>query len=167
MPEIVAERRMKDIVLPFGFHGEIPPDEDTRCNLPCCKPSNLVVDVADNDVLWVTACVVAAEAAVVDHAIVVAEIAEHIATIGQAVESTDYVLEAAEVAGHTETVAAGETVTVGEAVVDIVIVATVGEDAGETAIVAEAEIVTWNDAIGVEGSDSLQHDLYKQRAWQM
>jgi hypothetical protein len=28
---------MKDIVLPFGFHGEIPPDEDTRCNLLCCK----------------------------------------------------------------------------------------------------------------------------------
>ena len=37
MPEIFGERRMKDIVLPFGFHGEIPPDEDMKCDLPCCK----------------------------------------------------------------------------------------------------------------------------------
>jgi hypothetical protein len=40
MPEIFGERRMKDIFLPFGFHGEIPPDEDTRCNLPYCKVKN-------------------------------------------------------------------------------------------------------------------------------
>ena len=37
MPEIFSKRKMKEIILPLGFHGEIPPDENLKCYLPGCK----------------------------------------------------------------------------------------------------------------------------------
>ena len=37
MPEIFGERKMKETILPLGFHGEIPPNENLKCDLPGCK----------------------------------------------------------------------------------------------------------------------------------
>ena len=37
MPEIFGKRKMKETILPQGFHGEIPPDENLKCDLPGCK----------------------------------------------------------------------------------------------------------------------------------
>ena len=37
MPEVFGKKRMDDVILPLGFHGERPPDEDMHCDLPGCK----------------------------------------------------------------------------------------------------------------------------------
>ena len=37
MPEVFGKKQMNEIVLPLGYHGERPPDEDMKCDLPSCK----------------------------------------------------------------------------------------------------------------------------------
>ena len=37
MREIFGQRKMKETILPLGFHGEILPDENLRCDLPGCR----------------------------------------------------------------------------------------------------------------------------------
>ena len=34
MQQMFGERKMKETILPLGFHGEIPPDENLKCGLP-------------------------------------------------------------------------------------------------------------------------------------
>ena len=109
------------------------------------------------DDLVVVECIAAAEAVVVDHNIVVSEIAANIRSVG----------EAAVVAGK----AVAATATVAEAVVGAAIaaetavdIAIVAEDGGETEIVAEVETGVRDDVLDVEESHSLSHDLYKKQA---
>ena len=37
MPEVFGKKQMNEIVLPLGYHGQTPPDDDMKCDLPSCK----------------------------------------------------------------------------------------------------------------------------------